>query len=491
MNIDLITIALKAAGITIISGYILKGLNSLKDLHTILNLYISIVLTLLITSQFAPKVNLYVDHGIGHSIGHNMTGGTGIQLQKILKHKGGGIQKALGTQRILKRKTIEGMDDRIAIDYYSPIQNEVSTPLIKPDHSLYNNMIATNVNGVDKIQEIEQVQGIGNLMDNTYSLKLKHKGGGLQKALGMQRILKRKTIEGMDDRIAIDYYSPIQNEVSTPLIKQDNSIYNTMIATNMNDEPNNVKGVEGFIDGNDGTHIVLTNKLVQVNTLERAIKGRQAINYGCNALKTNLIEAFAVGPTAGERGLVYGTLNTSTHSDVNSVKSMGNIVYSGDLINIETSDGNKLVLTENSTFVKAVPLDTVLGNTLFKFRFQLVTGHNNLKLVPIKYGDSIKLIYNDVNGQEVALNHFNGLNNLKNDKDTIFTIIKSTVSDDHSTINYNDNFILKQGNEGTKGFLSVNMTHDKIVTNADFQTATAFIMSPAKGCGPLWRFSTI
>lgn len=433
MSIDLVAIALKAAGITIAAGYILRGL---RDWETIAKLFVSVALTLLITSQFAPKIHTGLNQGMGFNMGGQMVGGMGMQtalnMQKKLKlrqkgQNGGGIQAALGLQRTLNGQPHisegfssqyqqGGMDDKVAVDYYSPKVSQVTKPHIQQDHAAYDTLIATELDGgVEEAKPAEQVNTIERFID---------------------------------DRMALDYYERDRGTKTDVHEAFESHITNQHVPT-----------VEAF-DG-DNTAVYQNYKA-------------------------------GVGPTAGERGLVYGTLAVKPGDKHNS--RIAGTLYSGDLITLTTKDGAKVMLVDGSSFVRAVPADKAsgLGNKLFKFRMELVQGHSDLKMVPIKYNDMIKLVYNDGQAQAVTLNHSGDLNNLKNNRDIIFKLVRKDKPDDKSVANLKDEFVLRKGNEGVgnASFLKVNGERMKIETDSSIQEATVFTVAPQKGCGPLWRFDS-
>jgi len=421
MSIDLVAIALKAAGITIAAGYILRGL---RDWETIAKLFLSVALTLLITSQFAPKVQSGLEQGIGFNMGSRMTGGamgiqTALNMQKKLKlrQRGGNIQAALGLQKTLQKTQSGGMDDNVAVDYYSPKVSQLSTPNVKQNSSIHDTLIATELDGgVEQVKPSEQVNTIERFID---------------------------------DKMALDYY------------ERDRGII-----------PNVHEAFESHI-----TH--------------QNIESVEAFDADNTALYQNYKSG--VGPTAGERGLVYGTLAVNPN-DKHTSRIAGTL-YSGDLISLSAKDGSKVMLVDGSNFVRAVPADKAagLGNKLFKLRVELVQGHSNLKMVPVKYNDLVKLVYNDGLAQAVTLNHSGDLNNLKNNRDIIFKLArKNNDKDAGGVVNLKDEFVIRKGNEGSgnASFLKVNTDRMKIETDSSIQTATTFTLAPQKGCGPLWRFDS-
>jgi hypothetical protein len=141
-----------------------------------------------------------------------------------------------------------------------------------------------------------------------FGLGAKMIGGGPQAAAAMKRILQRKgQLGGMDDPVAMDYYKN-QGRLSDDTAR-GGPIYGSMIATSLDGE-SNVPVIDAGPPVSD------------IDVIERSMDDKVALDSNKNDLLTedvheklvndvvnqpvDSIEPFDIGPTAGERGLVYG-----------------------------------------------------------------------------------------------------------------------------------------------------------------------------------------
>lgn len=284
---------------------------------------------------------------------------------------------------------------------------------------------------------------------------------------------------GMDDVVAYDYYSPINTELSGKVKDPQHAIFDTLIATS-------------------------PTETVNVDTLQRSIDDRMALdstksndmNWAC-ATNDNGRDIH----TIFQDGQRYKTTPFSTTSSTLLFESnpmiggdsegtpaattTARMVYSGDLVKLKTNDGASVTLPGDSSYIR-VTKDKPMGDNLFKLRFVLANGHDELNMVPIKYGDAVHIVYNNEEAHEVYLNHDGDLNNLKNTKDTVFSLVNSDDHESKELIDMRYDVLIRTA--GTDQFLSSNPQRKRIETNATVDSATKFTVEPQYGCGPLWRF---
>lgn len=325
-------------------------------------------------------------------------------------------------------------------------------------------------------------------------------GYGIQSALGLQRKLRRESVkshtwtdqqsspnmpiligggcgcqhvtkEGMDNPMAKDYYS----DDSTPDDVSTHAEYDTLIAT-MTSERQPVPAEDQQVD-------IITRMIDDRMALRETSQPTQIDVNRSSLARIIGSEGFTdgLGPTPGERGLVYGTVSSeSLHPDTKH--RVEHTLYSGDLIQITTIDDVQLVLPAGTNYVTGVK--DILGNQLFKLRF-LTEGHSDLKLIPIRYGDSVNIVYTNDRGESVKLNHQGDLNNLKNTKDITFRLINRSDPNSRSVVKHGEPVLLWSG----KDFARINQERKRVETDSPADQATDFIIKAEKGCGPLWRFS--
>lgn len=230
----------------------------------------------------------------------------------------------------------------------------------------------------------------------------------------------------------------------------------------------------------------------QVDTLGRAIEGLEHLHKG----RLNEAEmedgskgVFSIHQTLEDaqlgtriqRGGAADSAKRGLQGDVNA------LVYSGDLITLVSRGGQRMILKSGEKNVSTVhQLDNTTPDHLFKLRLELADGHSELKRVPIMYGDSIRIAYNDDDAQTVYLNHQGDLNVLKNSQ--IYFKLVGVGTNSRGQVQYGQKFnIMCIRGAGESSYLRVDTKAGKIHTNSGLPHATVFRIDHKPGCGPLWR----
>lgn len=405
---------LEGLGIAVAAKYLLGKASSVRELMLIT---VSITLSFIILDMFAPAVATGARQGVGF--------GTGLNL----------VQFGAGHNEIR-----EGMDDPVAIDYYThgghPKISEEGQPIMH----LRDSIVAENSDKMDLYYSSEELQRstpsqvdfIGRFMDDRMMLSR----GKAKKTAESKNLHERFVSEIRRERVhniaGFDSQALTQGTVSK---------------------------IEAFADAADNTNLYN--------------------NFTSGA-----------GQTAAERGLVYGTVTVTP--DQKHLSRINKTLYSGDLITLVDNTGNTLAGFDGSKYVRAAaPADMNVGNKLFKLRFELTSGHDTTKLTPIKYGSAVYLIYNDDSAQTHKVSHNGDLNMMDSNKDVVFELINPTNNADTGVINQGDDILIRRAVEGDKmQYLKVNTDRKRVETNADAASATKFKALAQKGCGPLWRFDS-
>lgn len=396
------------------------------DMETLL-LAVVITVTHIVLDLFAPDIGAAARQGSGFRIGHQQVGGSST-----------GLQAALGTQRALRRRAQKGGAGSITAVAIIPPQLESRAPAAQIPTLNEENCQSEFLPAEEAIEEApaQQVNTLERFMDDRMALDYYNRDR-LTSASG--------PVEGMDDKMALHYYETDRH--TAPHVHE---------AFVSDITRHRVRGVEAFVD-------------TEANQATYA-------NY-----KSGL------GPTAGEKGLVYGTV-TATEAGKHATRT-GQALYSEDLVTLGSVTGHKLVLLDNSKFIRAVNQDEAgLNDKLFKLRFKLTRHQYDGSLKPIRYGAPVSILFNDEQAQTVAINHDGDLNVLPNTRDIVFELINKDKPTTKAVINTDDAILIRRSVEGTAGqYLRINTDRKRVETTAKEEEASVFKIRPQKGCGPLWR----
>lgn len=410
---------LEGLGIAFVTKYMIGKSASPKQL---LLITLSITLTFLILDQFAPSVATGARQGVGL--------GTGLSI----------VQFGSGDENSVEgMESVEGMDDPVAIDYYSNVNR--ATP---SEHG----------------QPIMRLNKKANVMDQYYaSESMQHSTPSQVDFIG----------RFMDDRKTLKDAQPAS------------SIHEAFVSKIEHEPVQGIMGFSGF-----GNFASLPSDMV-FEKFESVPGGAASTSTSMPASSTSS-PATTQYQTAAEHGLVYGTV-TEKSSQKHFSRSQ-NTVYSGDIINITDNTGaSTLSGLEGDKYIVADTTTNPTGNKLFKLRFQLVKGHQTTSMVPLKYGSAVYLQYNDDSGKTHLVNHNAGLNMIDAKGDNAFEIVNPQKLDDTGIVTQGTEVLIRRSITGDKlQYLQINTGKKRIDTNADVSNATKFKIIPQKGCGPLWRF---
>lgn len=335
---------------------------------------------------------------------------------------------------------------------------------------------------------------------------------------------------GMDDSIAVDYYSkdghptisqhgpPImmipepsshhiqQHTVSQMLNRPQPRHMHTHAPVNFNSQPDQVNVLERFMDDHTALQYYSSDRMDSSPSVHEFFQSK-IINQPSQQVggydQESGVAATAPsapptstpsntsnqGVTVGERGLVYGKLRPRDALPTSAGEIADNTLVSGELITIADESGNKLVSNKGSNFVTIGTSDPVTGDKLFKLRVQLVNGHSNLKMVAIKPNIPVNLVYSDNMGVDHMINGNETLNVMASggERDRAFIIEPTTAGEAQGVVNKEQSVVIKRALEGNlSSYLKVN--ENRIETTSNKANATTFKISSIKGCGPLWRF---
>lgn len=470
--VDYIKYALEALAISFVAKYMLGKKGNLRD---ILLLTLSITAAMIILDLFAPTVGSYTRQGTGFGLGLGMI------------HSGGGfgnLQGALGLQRTLTGKGHGQTGAAQAGGGFGNLQGALGLQrtLQGKGHGQTGGGFG-NLQGALGLQRTLTGKGHGAQTGGCGSCGVMVGGG-----CGGCGVMVGGQAGGMDDPVALDYYK--NNMIPTGKIDPKHAVYDTLISTEADDgaavvepmddpvaldyyrngmspkeNPEPKHAVYDTLISTEG--VTVTSKgAEQVNVLQRFIDDKTALEYHNK-------EGFD-GETTGERGLVFGSLP-------NAEQGSGKIVYLGDLITLRTGNG-QWTLQDNYVTVSK---PGALNNRLFKLRLNK-SGKSGAKgLKPVKYRDTVQIVYNNETAQTVQLNHDGDLNVLKNQRDINFSLIKQGDVSTVEPVHFGDTVIIST-NADT--YLKVDPTNGHILTSASLSDATPFVIGAERGCGPLWRY---
>jgi hypothetical protein len=407
--------------------------------------------------------------------------GGGLQaalgMQRTLQkkeHIGGGIQAALGMQRTLQKKEHIGGGIQAALGMQRTLQKKE----LNEDEAF----LPTSYDLLDEAVKPAQVNIIERFMDDKMALDY-YKNDRMIEGMDDKVALDyykndRMTVEGMDDKVALAYYKNDRMTTVEGFNNKTSHDYYTnhrMMAGKMH---------EAFTD-DIKQHVVSSIKPKEDDAYKPFVRIEPFVDSGSNQVIYDNYKP-GLGPTAGEKGLVYGTL-TPNPTGSNGLRT-GQALYSQDLITIASAQGQQLMLLDNSKFVRGVDKkEDGLNNMLFKLRFKLV-GKKGDNLQPIKYGDPVYMLYNDSQAQTTYINHDGNLNILINKRDIIFELINKDRPTSKEVVNTSDSILIRRSVEGIpKQYLHINQDSMKVETEVEQKEATVFMIKPQKGCGPLWR----
>jgi len=305
--------------------------------------------------------------------------------------------------------------------------------------------------------------------------------------------------EGMDDKMAIDYYSQGMNPDGP--ISSDNPRRNGEwpVLENMDDEVatsyySQDMMPESYIPSDEDPHINVMERFDDDQMALEVQKGStenpehfniqpysETVLSGPSPTPTSMSQGNVQSGgsvTAAERGLVYGKVTVPPHAK--HYDRQGNILYSGDLVSLDTNKGHLALLGS----YRWLTLNTGSEiNQMNKMRFESVK-HDNTALTPIRYNDALYLVYNDRHGQTRKINHLHELNVNVSKKHTIFKLVNKAHPDSKDVVKIGDSVLISTDD----GHIGYNNSTKRLESGKKVAEATAFKVAVSLGCGPNWRF---
>jgi len=412
---------LEGLGIAIATKILLGKKTNISELILIT---ISITATFIILDQFAPSIASGARQGAGFGAGLNV------------------VQFGAGRQTMQRG----GMDDKVAIDYYSHNNQAKISEHGQPIMHLNDRTVEDKMDQIYPSEDLQrstasQVDFIGRFMDDRLALSQKR---------------KKHSCRNMHEQ----FTSNINNEVVSKIM-----------------------GFSGFSGQSlwDKDANAPSLSLWNENFESPAQQATQAPSAPSSQPAQQSHDSVA---SAAERGLVYGTITVTP--DQRHLSRVGGTVYSGDLVTVRDTDGNLFTVLDNNKYV--VPSVTADGNKLFKLRFELKSGHDVTKLIPLKYGSQLYLLFNNDLSETIKISNKSDLSTV-DDSSNVFELVNANRVDDIGVVNFNDDILIKKVVDGEKlQYLKVNTTRQRVETKADVNSATKFKLEAGRGCGPLWRF---
>lgn len=190
-----------------------------------------------------------------------------------------------------------------------------------------------------------------------------------------------------------------------------------------------------------------------------------------------------VGQTAAELGLVFGQapITEQGHSSRARV-----FLYSGDLIDLKTRNGQSLLLPDNGRFVTLSS-----SGLLNKLRAVLSSGHVNHSLKPIRYGDAFRLTYNDSRGETKHLSHQQWLQPAVSKRHQLFKFVNPLDKKSTGPVQLGDIVAVSQITETDDPVMLIfDEASGRISTQGHLKDAVQFQVNAVRGCGPMWRFDS-
>lgn len=435
---------LEGLGIAFVTQYLIGKKSNPKE---IILISLTITVALFILDQFAPDVGKYARQGAGFNIGKAQVGGNdGSEF----------IYDGRGASALDLGDGLSGYDDFESDSASLPQGFGTDQPPCDDDHKSPSELLS-------------------------------------------------ETIESMDDKVALDYYShdriPSENLSAQPeVMGQVNVIERFMddsVALNYYSNDRQPTQLEGTSEGLD-IHQKSIERIQGCEMSQRGgAAGGAAIAAFDSSANADVYSNYKPGPgqTTGQRGLVYGSLTVAPGQE--HLARIKQTIYSNDLVNIyinqsATGEATKLVLLGNSKFVRSAPDGKVgLDDKFFKLRIQSVNNNMTKRMIPLKYGEPVKILFNDDTAKVVELNHNGDLNTLAAGKNNIFELVNQQDPASLGVTSFADKILIRRSVEGQKlRYLRVNEARARVETTSDMSTATVFSIQPQRGCGPLWRFDS-
>ena len=215
------------------------------------------------------------------------------------------------------------------------------------------------------------------------------------------------------------------------------------------------------------------------------------LEYNKETKGSKIEEAFQNVPAQnvsfGEQGLIYGQIVGNQEQS----QKIHEIVYSGDVVSIR-DDINRYLALNRETELLTFDEEQNKENTLPKLRFQLYNQKNFEKLIPLNFGNLVKLVLTESGKDKyVVADDDKQLKITEDKKDTNngFMIENTKDSEDNTAVNLNQEVFIKYvgSNAGPNDYLKI--YEEGYVSVVPKSAADFFVLTECElFCnGPLWR----
>lgn len=265
---------------------------------------------------------------------------------------------------------------------------------------------------------------------------------------------------------------------------------NYRINASSEDEEENV---ENFQDADeDDIDKFLSDSSDEVATPEiKRIEEEFLLEYNKDSKGADITEAFQDVPiqnaSFGDRGLIYGQIIGNEEQS----QKIHQIIYSGDVINIR-DDINRYLSVNKETELLTFSDEQDVDNTLPKLRFQLYNQTNFEKLVPLNFGNIVKLVLTEGGKDKYIIaddnKQFTYSDDIKNTNNA-FMIENTKDSEDNTAVNLNQEVFIKYVGSNASPDDYLKISEEGYVSVVPRSAADFFVLTECElFCnGPLWR----
>jgi len=276
--------------------------------------------------------------------------------------------------------------------------------------------------------------------------------------------------------------------------KNENKNENKNNNKNKNKNKGNKENVENFQSNDDEDDI---DKFISQSDDDQASSDINQIfeefllEYNKEAKGSTIEEAFQDVPSQnvsfGDQGLIYGQIIGNQEQS----QKIHEIVYSGDVVSIRDDINRYLTLNRESELL-TFGEEQNKENTLPKLRFQLYNQKDFEKLIPLNFGNLVKLVLTESGKDKyVVADDDKQLKITEDKKDTNngFMIENTKDTEDNTAVNLNQEVFIKYvgSNAGPNDYLKI--SEEGYVSVVPKSAADFFVLTECElFCnGPLWR----
>ena len=281
------------------------------------------------------------------------------------------------------------------------------------------------------------------------------------------------------------------NEPFYDLRNTDFRINNKENKENKRNKKNNVENFQLNDDNEDDIDKFLSDSSDETASPEiKRIEEEFLLEYNNEAKGSKIEEAFQNPPanvSFGEQGLIYGQIIGNQEQS----QKIHQIVYSGDVITVR-DDINRYLTSNKDTELLTFNEEQTNENTLPKLRFQLYNQKNFEKLVPLNFGNIVKLVLTEGGKDKYVVaddnKQFTQSDDIKNTNNA-FVLENTKDSEDNTAVNLNQEVFIKYvgSNAGPNDYLKI--SEEGYISVVAKSAADFFVLTECElFCnGPLWR----